>query len=208
MKLRNKTKFLLVFGIIFVAFLLFNTNNVQAAEISDYKCKVEKDGYILYNNYFNTKDVTFERNYNRTYINVYNVDKSKFNEILNSKTKENDWLVLVEIGNDVTSVKAQDSQDLFSPPFRADKRENGRGTENAADRETGRRCADDAAARHSGGGGACRRIPERAARRGRRRGTLLHAGGGRRRARLQGEPRALLNGDRVLLPRVAVFLPG
>lgn len=31
MKLRNQTKFLLVFGIIFVAFLLFNTNNVQAS---------------------------------------------------------------------------------------------------------------------------------------------------------------------------------
>lgn len=31
MKLKNKTKFLLVFGIIFVAFLLFNTNNVQAS---------------------------------------------------------------------------------------------------------------------------------------------------------------------------------
>ena len=111
MELKNKTKFLLVFGIIFVAFLLFNTNNVNAAEISNYKCKIEKDGYILYNNYFNTKDVTFERSYNRTYITVYNVDKSKFNEILNSKTKENDWLVLVEIGNDVTSVKAQDSQE-------------------------------------------------------------------------------------------------
>ena len=111
MELKNKTKFLLVFGIIFVAFLLFNTNNVNAAEISNYKCKIEKDGYILYNNYFNTKDVTFERSYNRTYIKVYNVDKSKFNEILNSKTKENDWLVLVEIGNDVTSVKAQDSQE-------------------------------------------------------------------------------------------------
>ena len=31
MELKNKTKFLLVFGIIFVAFLLFNTNNVHAA---------------------------------------------------------------------------------------------------------------------------------------------------------------------------------
>lgn len=31
MKLKNKTKFLLVFGIIFVAFLLFNTNKVQAS---------------------------------------------------------------------------------------------------------------------------------------------------------------------------------
>ena len=41
-------------------------------------------------------------------------------------------------------------------------------------------------------------------------GVVLYftLGGGRRRARLQGEPRALLNGDRVLLPRVAVFLPG
>ena len=34
MKLRNQTKFLLVFGIIFVAFLLFNTNNVQASTIA------------------------------------------------------------------------------------------------------------------------------------------------------------------------------
>ena len=31
MELKNKTKFLLVFGIIFVAFLLFNTNKVQAS---------------------------------------------------------------------------------------------------------------------------------------------------------------------------------
>lgn len=31
MKLKNKTKFLLVFGIIFIAFLLFNTNKVQAS---------------------------------------------------------------------------------------------------------------------------------------------------------------------------------
>lgn len=34
MKLKNKTKFLLVFGIIFVAFLLFNTNKVQASTTS------------------------------------------------------------------------------------------------------------------------------------------------------------------------------
>ena len=34
MKLKNKTKFLLVFGVIFVAFLLFNTNKVQASTTS------------------------------------------------------------------------------------------------------------------------------------------------------------------------------
>ncbi len=34
MKLKNKTKFLLVFGIFFVAFLLFNTNKVQASTTS------------------------------------------------------------------------------------------------------------------------------------------------------------------------------
>lgn len=34
MKLKNKTKFLLVLGIIFVAFLLFNTNKVQASTTS------------------------------------------------------------------------------------------------------------------------------------------------------------------------------
>lgn len=35
MKLKNKTKFLLVLGIVFVAFLLFNTNNVNAVDITD-----------------------------------------------------------------------------------------------------------------------------------------------------------------------------
>ena len=34
MKFKNKTKFLLVFGIIFIAFLLFNTNKVQASTTS------------------------------------------------------------------------------------------------------------------------------------------------------------------------------
>ena len=35
MELKNKTKFLLVLGIVFVAFLLFNTNNVNAVDITD-----------------------------------------------------------------------------------------------------------------------------------------------------------------------------
>lgn len=115
MKLKNKTKFLLVLGIVFVAFLLFNTNNVNAAEISDYKCKIEKDGYILYNNYFNTKDVTFESktfgNQKFNYINMYNVDKATFNKVLKEwEEKEDSCLALVELTNDVDKVKEKYSQ--------------------------------------------------------------------------------------------------
>ena len=46
MKLKNKTKFLLVFGIIFVAFLLFNTNKVQASTTAKgniYKANTQKE---------------------------------------------------------------------------------------------------------------------------------------------------------------------
>lgn len=100
MDFKTKSKFLLVFGIIFVAFLLFNTNSVNATEISDYKCKIEKDDYIIYNDYFNTSDITFSGNRD---IVKESVDNTTFNKIKND-TKN--WLILVEIKDDVDSVKS------------------------------------------------------------------------------------------------------
>ena len=47
MELKNKTKFLLVFGIIFVAFLLFNTNKVSATEISKPGMVIDGNKYEL-----------------------------------------------------------------------------------------------------------------------------------------------------------------
>lgn len=118
MKLRNKTKFLLVFGIIFVAFLLFNTNNVHAAEISDYKCKIEKDGYILYNNYFNTSDIKdFSAEYDESHqsniisFSKYNISSNVFKNMTSDvKNKKSDKL-LVEIKKDVTSAKIKDKSE-------------------------------------------------------------------------------------------------
>ena len=118
MKLKNKTKFLLVFGIIFVAFLLFNTNNVNAAETSNYKCKIEKDGYILYNNYFNTSDIKdFSAEYDESHqsniisFSKYDVNSSIFNNMTSDiKNKKSDKL-LVEIKKDVTSAKLKDTSE-------------------------------------------------------------------------------------------------
>ena len=107
MELKNKTKFLLVLGIIFVAFLLFNTNKVNATEISDYKCKIEKDGYIFYNNYFNTSDVDTEvkkeiNNSIHIYSNKSGINTSTLNDIVNNFKNGK---CLVEVSNDVTEAK-------------------------------------------------------------------------------------------------------
>lgn len=105
MELKNKTKFLLVFGIIFVAFLLFNTNKVNAAEISDYKCKVEKDGYIFYNNYFNTSDVNVksENEWSKGIsIDKDKIEQSTFNNIVKNLKS---GIFLIEVDSSSTDIK-------------------------------------------------------------------------------------------------------
>lgn len=124
MELKHKIKVLLIFGIIFIEFVLFNTNTVNAVEnvmpnedvvtmsikdeINKYKCSIEiEDGengsYILYNNYFDTKDVTVKdsSHINGYFITINNINQELFNDILESP---NDTL-LVEVPADTKSVK-------------------------------------------------------------------------------------------------------
>ena len=109
MKLKNKTKFLLVIGIIFVSFLLFNTNMVNATEISDYKCKIEKNGYIFYNNYFNTNDVDIEIKNGKITINKSKVEQSKLNNLVNDIKGKKENKLLVELTDNVISVNLKDT---------------------------------------------------------------------------------------------------
>ena len=106
MDFKTKSKFLLVLGIIFVAFLLFNTNSVNATEISDYKCKIEKDGYIVYNNYFNTSDVkvTIENSYENfpvITVSKVNIDVTTYKNFISNNNNK----VLVKVDSNVTSAK-------------------------------------------------------------------------------------------------------
>lgn len=95
MKLKTNFKFLLILAIILGAMLLLGTTKVQASSINDYKCKIEKGDYIIYNNYFNTSDVTFDE-----YEIHTDVDKTTFNNIIKDSA-----LILVEVPNDTESAR-------------------------------------------------------------------------------------------------------
>lgn len=95
MKLKTNFKFLLILAIILGAMLLLGTTKVQASSINDYKCKIEKGDYIIYNNYFNTKDVTFD-----DYEIHTDVDKTTFNNIIKDNV-----LLLIEVPNDTESAR-------------------------------------------------------------------------------------------------------
>lgn len=102
MKLKTNFKVLLMFGIILGVMLLLGTTKVQASSINDYKCKIEKGDYIIYNNYFNTKDVVITKDV----ITKTGVDKTTFNNIINDNV-----LILTKVSNDVDSAKIVDSQE-------------------------------------------------------------------------------------------------
>ena len=91
MKLRNQTKFLLVFGIIFVAFLLFNTNNVHAA--NNETIKNTTNGESIQNG----KDKTYIENIFKSY-NFYN---NGTDSMVN--TYEKPLYVYVDVNNNTTA---------------------------------------------------------------------------------------------------------
>jgi len=107
MKLKTNFKILLMFGIMLGVMLFLGTTKVNATEISDYKCKIEKDGYIFYNNYFNTSDVDTEvkkeiDNSIHIYSNKSGINTSTLNDIVNNFKNGK---CLVEVSNDVTEAK-------------------------------------------------------------------------------------------------------
>lgn len=102
MELKNKTKFLLVFGIIFVTFLLFNTNKVSAAEISNYKCKVEKDGYILYNDFYSSNNCIKEDSYGISLYKYIPID-SEINKMIEDTNNKKTEKLLIEVSDNITN---------------------------------------------------------------------------------------------------------
>ena len=113
MKSKTNFKFLLILAIVLGAMLLLGTTKVQASSINDYKCKIEKGDYIIYNNYFNTKDVNVEiiKEEEREIIGISkeNINLTTFNNIVNDLKNNKEEKLLIKIDNDITSAKLKDT---------------------------------------------------------------------------------------------------
>ena len=113
MKSKTNFKFLLILAIVLGAMLLLGTTKVQASSINDYKCKIEKGDYIIYNNYFNTKDVNVEINKEEEReiigISKENINLTTFNNIVNDLKNNKEEKLLIKIDNDITSAKLKDT---------------------------------------------------------------------------------------------------
>lgn len=102
MKLRNQTKFLLVFGIIFVAFLLFNTNNVHAA--NNETIKNTTNGESIQNG----KDKTYIENIFKS----YNFSNNGTDSMVN--TYEKPIYVYVDVNNTATENNIKSIENTLS----------------------------------------------------------------------------------------------
>lgn len=102
-RMKPSLKLLIMLAVSLFAIYIFGATEVKA--VTEHKCNIEKDNYIISNNYFNTKDVKITCKEDESYVDICvkksNIDQSIFNDL----AKDCKFIFLVEITADITEAK-------------------------------------------------------------------------------------------------------